>query len=139
MDGHNIEAIVKTNLRSPTGLTIDVTTETLYWLDSKTHSIESSDRNGDNRHSVVTHNVKNPFAIAVFEDKLYWTETVSKTVISVNKFTGDDRRIVITHENIKSYIPKGILIDHPLTQPDGKLKGNNTMYGIDNDHVCTVG
>ena len=129
MDGHNIEAIVKTNLRSPTGLTIDVTTEKLYWLDSKTHSIEFSDLNGNNRHSVVTHNVKNPFAIAVFEDKLYWTESVSKTVISVNKFTGVDRRVVIAHENISSYIPKGILIDHLLTQPDGKLRGKtHTVY-----------
>ena len=120
MDGQNTEDVVRNDLQSPTGLTIDFTIDKLFWVDNKRHIIECSDLDGRNRRSVITRDVKNPFAIAVFEEKVYWSDPISKIVTSANKFTGSDRKILIRHENITSYIPQGIFVEHPLVQPNGK-------------------
>ena len=48
MDGSSRRTIVTGNLGWPNGLTIDQTTNLLYWADAKLDKIEVSNFNGDN-------------------------------------------------------------------------------------------
>ena len=121
MNGESKEDIIKIYLISPTGLTIDYPNNKLFWLDSKMHRIESSDLDGKNRRAVPISGLKHPFDIAVFGDKLYWSDSILKIVSSANKFTGKNKTVLVSRENITSFVPKGISIHHSLSQPQGKF------------------
>ncbi|CAB4007043.1 low-density lipo receptor-related 4 isoform X1 [Paramuricea clavata] len=117
MNGEHKEDIITTSLLSPTGLTIDYPNNKLFWLDSKTHYIESSDLDGNNRRRIEVYDLRFPFDIAVFGDNIYWSDSNLKTVSSANKFTGKNKTVLINSENIASFVPKGISIHHFLSQP----------------------
>ena len=124
MNGQHKEDIITTSLRAPTGLTIDYPNNKLFWLDSKMHHIESSDFDGKNRRRIVAYDLLglgHPFDVAVFGDNVYWSDSMLKTVSSANKFTGENKTVLIYSENITSFVPKGISIHHSLSQPSGKL------------------
>lgn len=59
--------------------------------------ISSCDYYGRNTR-IVLHShrlLRHPFSLAVFEEKLYWTDWEREAVLSVNKFHGDDVKTVI--------------------------------------------
>lgn len=70
---------------------------------------------GTNRHIVLHSTVPHPFAIAVFEEWMYWTDWNHKTIEKANRFTGEHR--VVLHNT--THRPMDIHIYHPLIQPDG--------------------
>ena len=121
MNGENREDVITTFLIAPTGLTIDYPNKRLFWLDSKMYVIESSDLDGKNRHRIQLYDPQHLFDIAVFGDNVYWTDPISKTVSTANKFTGKNKTVLISSENITSFVPKGISIHHHLSQPSGRL------------------
>ncbi len=130
MNGEHKEDIITTSLKAPTGLTIDYPNNRLFWLDSKMHHIESSDLDGKNRHRIVVYDLQHPFDIAVFGDNVYWSDSILKTVSSVNKFTGKNKMVLINSENITSFVPKGISIHHFLSQPSGRLYQTSVAKNI---------
>lgn len=52
LDGSERKVIIEARLRWPNGITIDYSTETLYWVDAKQHVIESAQIDGSNRRVV---------------------------------------------------------------------------------------
>ena len=62
--------------------------------------------------------VNHPFSVAVFEDRLYWSDWHSQEVQSANKFTGKNFSIVTKKVNAR---PMGIALSHPLLQ-DSKMR-----------------
>lgn len=52
MDGSDRRIVIENGIFWPNGLTIDFSTERLYWADAKLHSIESSDCDGNDRRKV---------------------------------------------------------------------------------------
>lgn len=132
MNGENKEDIISTSLQSPTGLTIDYPNNKLFFLDSKNHRIESSDLDGKNRRSIDVYDLAHPFDIAVFGDNIYWSDPIRKTVSSANKFTGKNTTVLIGSENITSFVPKGISVLHPLSQPSGKANHINHVPLVHN-------
>ena len=119
MDGKRKEDIITTSIKSPTGLAIDFPSQKLLWLDSKLHQIVSSDLDGGNRRRIEVYDVRHPVDVAVFGDFIYWSDSVSKTVSSANKFTGKNVTVIVNREDVASFIPKGIYIHHALSQPQG--------------------
>ncbi|XP_067678701.1 low-density lipoprotein receptor-related protein 4-like [Haliotis asinina] len=117
MDGSDRKVIVNTSIAWPNGLTIDYIANRLYWVDSKLHIIESSNMFGLERVSVLQSvlHLRNPFAITVFEDFLYWSDWHSESVKKYSKFgRRSDEKVETIVMNI--YSPMGVRVFHPYRQ-----------------------
>ena len=88
MDGDNStwQALHSTNLVWPNALTVDYTTQTLYWADASLDKIESSNVDGSNRALLTTNLILHPFDITYHNGYLYWsdwqTDQITMTHIS---------------------------------------------------------
>ena len=92
MDGTMRQVLHDTNLIWPNGITIDYTSQTLFWIDANLDKIESSYVNGSNR-ILVSSFILHPFSIAFYKDVLYWSDWYFKQIIyaslsSVENVTG---------------------------------------------------
>ena len=81
MDGSSREAIVTDSLGSPSGLTMDYSTQTLYWTDPTLHTLERCSYDGSDR-MVISSTVTNPFGITVLQNTLYWGDLENATIYS---------------------------------------------------------
>jgi len=57
MDGTSRTVLHSTGLTFPSGITLDYTSQTLYWIDAIGLRIESSDVDGSNRQIVTTSSI----------------------------------------------------------------------------------
>ncbi|XP_010790961.1 very low-density lipoprotein receptor [Notothenia coriiceps] len=89
----------------------------LYWVDSKLHMLCSVDLNGDNRKKVLQSSeyLAHPFALTVFEDRVFWTDGENEAIYCANKFTGAD--VVTLASNLND--PQDIIVYHELIQLSG--------------------
>ena len=95
MDGSARRAIVAGNLAWPNGLTIDQTTNRLFWADAKLDKIEASDLTGGNRQLILSSgNNIHPFGLVAYKNVLYWTDWNNKSVSSFNLTSGNQDVIV---------------------------------------------
>ncbi|XP_043487916.1 vitellogenin receptor isoform X1 [Polistes fuscatus] len=113
MDGYNHVKFVKDDIDWPGGLAIDDPNGRLYWVDAKLQKIESIRLDGRDRRTILADMIKNPFSIAIHDNKLYWSDRSLKSVMSCNKFTGKDRETLIRSESITF----GIHIYHSVLKP----------------------
>ena len=74
MDGTSRTVLHNTDLSAPYGLTLDYTTQTLYWIDYTLNKLESSNADGTNRIFLTRVNVQCPWGITFFDQKLYWSD-----------------------------------------------------------------
>ena len=95
MDGSSRQTIVTGNITLPNGLTIDYSTNRLFWADAKLDKIEVSDLNGGNRRLIMS-SVANihPYGLAVYLDMLYWTDWSAKSISRFNLSSGNQQMIV---------------------------------------------
>ncbi|KOC62359.1 Vitellogenin receptor [Habropoda laboriosa] len=113
MDGKNSTVLIEKDLEWPNSLSIDYANNRLYWIDSKLKVIESIRLDGTDRRIVLKGVAKKPFSLAVFENKLYWSDWISNTIQSCDKFTGKNWEILV---NANSTI-YGIHIYHSILKP----------------------
>ena len=94
MDGTNRSVLATENVMWPNGITLDLVSERLYWVDAKLHIIGSVRFDGTvpiviTEESSALHH---PFSVSVLEDWVYWTEWVQNgsSIFRANKFNGTD-------------------------------------------------
>ncbi|XP_012705945.2 low-density lipoprotein receptor [Fundulus heteroclitus] len=129
LNGAGRVALVKDNIQWPNGITLDMVSQRLYWVDAKLHAIFSIDVNGGSRHTVMVseEKIRHPFSLAVFEEKVFWTETIRGVVSSANRLTGKDINELATDLQH----PEDIVLYHNLKQPIGInwCREGNSMNG----------
>ncbi|KAF1766393.1 hypothetical protein GCK72_006350 [Caenorhabditis remanei] len=131
MDGqHRVVIVEGDRVVWPNGLALDYVDKRVYWADAKIKSIFSCDYWGKNIKTVLhSHEyLRHPFSMAVFEDRLFYTDWEHDGVITVNKFTGADIQTVM--EKVKS--PMTVRIYHKQAQPKIQDKCENAAC----DHLC---
>uniref|UniRef100_A0A665VFI6 LDL receptor related protein 8 n=1 Tax=Echeneis naucrates TaxID=173247 RepID=A0A665VFI6_ECHNA len=117
MNGVDRQVLVADNIEWPNGITLDIANRRLYWVDSKLHLIASVDLNGAHRrtHMSSAERLGHPYALAVFEDRIYWTDRDRAAVFMANRLTGQE--IHTLAENLND--PHDIVVFHQLRQPQG--------------------
>ena len=115
MDGKGRTILHIKHLFWPNALTIDYATHALYWADAKLRVIESSHVDGSGRRLVIADVIRHPFAMTLFEDRLYWTDWEKKSVLSTSKGIGRN----VTEIRGDLLLPMDIHAIHPVRQPEG--------------------
>uniref|UniRef100_A0A2K5UUH0 LDL receptor related protein 8 n=1 Tax=Macaca fascicularis TaxID=9541 RepID=A0A2K5UUH0_MACFA len=120
LNGVDRQTLVSDNIEWPNGITLDLLSQRLYWVDSKLHQLSSIDFSGGNRKMLIssTDFLSHPFGIAVFEDKVFWTDLENEAIFSANRLNGLE--ISILAENLNN--PHDIVIFHELKQPRDACK-----------------
>jgi low-density lipoprotein receptor-related protein 1 (alpha-2-macroglobulin receptor) len=128
MDGSEIKMIIKDNLGWPNALTISFETNEIFFGDAREDFISICDLDGGNRQ-VVAHRNYNPsinlhhiFSIAVWEDRVYFSDWESKSIEYCDKYTGKNcgTLIKLIHR------PMDLRIVHPIRQK--RLKVDSSIY-----------
>ena len=109
---------------------VDQETDRVYWADSKLDVIETVKIDGSDRRAILTTRTIHPFSLAVFEDTLYWSDWETREVVSCNKYTGKDYRVLIKEAGIR---PMGIAVAHPVSMEAGL---EAPCSAADCSHVC---
>ncbi|XP_074232564.1 low-density lipoprotein receptor-related protein 8 isoform X7 [Camelus bactrianus] len=115
LNGVDRQTLVSDGIEWPNGITLDLLNQRLYWVDSKLHQLSSTDFSGGNRKMLISSPdfLSHPFGIAVFEDKVFWTDLENEAIFSANRLNGLE--ISVLAENLNN--PHDIVIFHELKQP----------------------
>ena len=76
MDGSARSVIIDVDLGWPNGLTLDYSSQTLYWTDAELDRLERAKVDGSHRGLIVTPTnvVLHPFGITFFKNRIYWSD-----------------------------------------------------------------
>ena len=117
MDGSLRRSIVTGNLGWPNGLTIDQTTNLLYWADARLDTIEVSDLNGGKRRKILSSAANiHPFGLTVYQGILYWTDWIHKSISRFDVSNGNTEMIIT-----------GLKKPMDIHLYDASLPGNNQV------------
>ena len=118
MDGTSRSTLHNTGLQWPNGLTLDLTTQILYWADAGNlyDRIESSRVDGSNRRVLTTTHVYHPFGIDIFRGVLYRTDWAAKAVLNASVAQPSTVGVVISRLLLD---PMGIRVVSMEKQPIG--------------------
>ncbi|XP_002138212.3 prolow-density lipoprotein receptor-related protein 1 isoform X1 [Drosophila pseudoobscura] len=105
LTGYGTEKIIRTDIKMPNALTLDLEEQKLYWADARLDKIECTNYDGSNRVVLAHSTPKHAFAMAVYGDLLFWTDWVLHAVVRANKYTGTD--VLFLREHVTR--PMGII------------------------------
>ncbi|XP_050531521.1 low-density lipoprotein receptor-related protein 4-like isoform X2 [Daktulosphaira vitifoliae] len=94
MDGTNRRILVKDNIITPSGIAVDLSSDTVYWADISLRAIFCISLNGNNRRTVIKRKLSDPSGLAIVDQHLYWVDWYTKSIQSANKETGEDLKII---------------------------------------------
>ncbi|KAF2885872.1 hypothetical protein ILUMI_20301, partial [Ignelater luminosus] len=117
MDGTNAHAIVSEAAYKASGITVDIIAKRVYWCDSLLDYIETVDYEGQHRVLVVRGQaVPSPSRLALFENRIYWTDGTKQGIMSVDKYESSSSiQSIYRMRDIRD--PRALKTVHGLSQP----------------------
>lgn len=118
MDGSGQKTIIQDNLGWPNALTISFETNELFWGDAREDYLAVCDLDGRHRKIIVSRQKNSDlylghiFAVAVWEDRIYWTDWQNMTISYCNKYHGTNCSVLAE----LSQRPMDIRVVHPYRQ-----------------------
>lgn len=100
MDGSHAKNLVDDNIHWPNGLALDWPNGRIYWVDAKLQNIESVTIDGNDRRIILENVMKHPYGLAVFENRLYWSDWDTESIESCDKFTGKNLQLEVQGEHV---------------------------------------
>ncbi|XP_032916716.1 low-density lipoprotein receptor-related protein 2-like isoform X3 [Catharus ustulatus] len=113
MDGSWRHVLLAQGLGWPTALALDLPTQRIFWLDEKLGSVGSAHLDGSSVKVLKLRWVQSPFAAAVCEGQLYWSERKTWSVQQVDKASGKNRTVLLKRHGQ----PHGLQMMHPALRP----------------------
>ncbi|NXH54993.1 LRP2 protein, partial [Rhabdornis inornatus] len=95
MDGSWRHVLLAQGLGWPTALALDLPARRIFWLDEKLGSVGSAHLDGSSVKVLKLRWVQSPFAAAVCEGQLYWSERKTWSVQQVDKASGKNRTVLL--------------------------------------------
>ncbi|XP_009873173.1 PREDICTED: low-density lipoprotein receptor-related protein 2-like, partial [Apaloderma vittatum] len=95
MDGSRRHELLAHGLGWPTALALDLPTWRIFWLDEKLGSVGSAHLDGTSVKVLRLGWVQSPFAAAVCEGQLYWSERKAWSVQKLDKTSGKNRTVLL--------------------------------------------
>uniref|UniRef100_H2Y8J8 EGF-like domain-containing protein n=1 Tax=Ciona savignyi TaxID=51511 RepID=H2Y8J8_CIOSA len=92
--GQDIRAIIRTSIKTPNALTIDIILKELYWADASLDKIERCDFNGGNRQVLISSGLEHIFSLSMLGRWIYWSDWGSREIQRANKWLGDGVEVV---------------------------------------------
>ncbi|XP_039235813.1 prolow-density lipoprotein receptor-related protein 1-like [Pipra filicauda] len=113
MDGSRWHVLLAKGLGWPTALALDLPTQRIFWLDEKLGSVSSARLDGTSVKVLKLSWVQSPFAAAVCEGQIYWSERKTWSVQQVDKASGKNRTTLLKQHGQ----PHGLQVMHPALRP----------------------
>ncbi|KAI9558491.1 hypothetical protein GHT06_015278 [Daphnia sinensis] len=139
MSGDGRKVVVRVDSVSdgawPNGLTLDYAAQRIYWIDARSDSIHTARYDGTDPREILRghETLSHPFAIALFENHVYWTDWRTNSVIRANKWNGTD--VTVIQRTLTQ--PFDIQILHPSRQPSDFENPCGTKNG-NCSHLCLL-
>ena len=135
--------LVNNSLGDVTSLTMDSSTNTLYWADRSLKKIEMININTKKRVELINEGIVEPVGIALQNNWLYWADRDQNSIVRVDKLTGTSRQTVVSRVARLSslvainYIPPAKLLSHPCNNPEVHGCSHFCALGSERQVVCT--
>ncbi|XP_049808128.1 low-density lipoprotein receptor-related protein 6 [Schistocerca nitens] len=135
MNGDNStrKVLVIEDIMWPNGLTLDFNNSKVYWLDAKLLFLASVDYEGNNRHKFASQDLKCPFAVSFFHNKLYFTDWETWGIHSYNLEEGGKPKEIAHNKDI---MPLDIRVWDKSRQPKGYSPCQTNNGGC--SHLCLL-
>ena len=111
MDGTLRTVIHSTGVIWPNGLTLDYTTQTLYWVDASIDRMESSDVNGLNRRVLITAGIDHPYGIDIFQGTLFWTDNYRGAILSAHVAQPNNTHVIVPNVRGVAMVIKAVSLE----------------------------
>ncbi|XP_076088432.1 low-density lipoprotein receptor-related protein 2-like [Mytilus galloprovincialis] len=114
-DGTNMTKIRQYELGWPNGLSLDISTDRLYWVDAYFDRIQHCDLDGENVKTLEGIHVAHPFGIAAYKDFIFFSDWKLESIVRVNRRGGSD----VTLRKGVSYLRDVLVYDQDMQKkPD---------------------
>ncbi|CAJ0568186.1 unnamed protein product, partial [Mesorhabditis spiculigera] len=135
MDGSDRRILVKDKIYWPNTIALDFTTKRVYFADSKLDYIDFVNYDGTGRTQVISASkfVQHPHAVAIFEDKMYYSDRRLQKLQVYPKYPNGTNGDYKSHTFSKAL---GVVAVHPVLQPKGiKNPCDRNLCS----HLCLIG
>ena len=119
MDGTNKEILHNTTLY-PHALTLDIPSQTLYWVDSASGTVESSAVDGSNRRSIMQASIFS-FGTVAYNNGLYFSDFIRSTINYIGNANESDVTVV---NSFASLCGSGIVLGIQVVDQFRQSQGN---------------
>ncbi|CAK1544808.1 unnamed protein product [Leptosia nina] len=136
MDGTHSRSIVSEATYKASGIAVDIIARRVFWCDSLLDYIETVDYEGNNRFLVLRgQQVPSPSRLALFEDKVFWSDSTKQGISSVSKYLGSSSiESIYKIKDIRD--PKALTVIHSLKQTSVNNPCGNNNGGC--SQMCIV-